>query len=66
MELLKAQQRAYKLQKRIEKLCILFRLNLCNYDGGIGFVDQDLKKIVMVWKPEYKMSDIPGHKKDVQ
>ena len=55
MELLKAQQRAYNLQKKIEKLCIKHRLNLCNYDGGIGFVDHKMKKIVMVWKPDYEM-----------
>lgn len=58
MELLKAQQKAYKLKKRIEKLCILSGLNLCTYDGGIGFVDQNLRKIVMVWKPEYKMPEV--------
>jgi hypothetical protein len=58
MELLKAQQRAYNLKKKIEKLCIKHGLNLCNYDGGIGFIDHKLKKIVMVWKPEYEMPEV--------
>lgn len=48
-----AQKRAAQLKKEIEKLCIRNKLNLTIHDGGIGFVDQKEKKIVMVWRPEH-------------
>lgn len=35
-------------------------LNLTIYEGKIGFVDQEHKKIVAVWNPEYMAADIPG------
>lgn len=51
----KAQRKAVKLQKEIEAACIKYGLNLTIYDGKIGFVDQTDRKIVMLWKPTYKM-----------
>lgn len=57
MTLLEAQKKAVRLKEAIEALCILEELNLTIYDGGIGFVDHTLGKIVMVWRPEYKMPD---------
>ena len=51
----KAQRKAVKLQKEIEAVCIKHGLNLTIYDGKIGFVDQTDRKIVMLWKPTYKM-----------
>lgn len=51
----KAQGKAVELQKEIEATCIKHGLNLTIYDGKIGFVDQTDRKIVMLWKPTYKM-----------
>ncbi len=51
----KVQGKAVELQKEIEAACIKHGLNLTIYDGKIGFVDQTDRKIVMLWKPTYKM-----------
>lgn len=49
------EKRVLRLQRLIEKATIKCRLNLTIYDGGIGFVDQEARKIVAVWRPQYKM-----------
>lgn len=49
------QKSATMLKKDIEKACIMRGLNLTIYDGKIGFVDQEEKKIVMLWNPEYQL-----------
>lgn len=54
-----AQKRARALQKQIIAICAINKLNLTVHEGKIGFVDQELRKIVAVWEPKYKMSDIP-------
>lgn len=40
--------------------CIFYGLNLTVYEGKIAFVDQEQKKIVAVWNPEYTAADIGG------
>lgn len=35
-------------------------LNITVYDGKIGFVDQEERKIVALWKPEYKLTNDGG------
>ena len=59
-----AQSRAQTLKDQITMLCILNKLNLTVYNGHIAFVDQELRKIVAVWVPKYKMSDIPKKAED--
>ena len=44
----------------IEKGCLLSGLNITVHDGKIGFVDQQEKKIVALWEPQYTVADIPG------
>lgn len=51
------QRKAVELKEEIEVACIKHGLNLTIYNGGIGFVDQAAKKIVMVWRPNYKIGD---------
>ena len=51
MEMSNSQKRALALKRRIEQACIEYGLNLTIYNDGIGFVDQDARKIVMVWSP---------------
>lgn len=53
-ELYYMQEKALKLKKDIEKACIKRGLNLTIHDGRIGFVDQEERKIIMLWSPEYK------------
>ena len=59
-----AQSRARTLKDQITMLCILNRLNLTVVNGKIGFVDQELRKVVAVWEPQYKISDIPKKGED--
>ena len=49
------QKSAAMLKKDIEKACIKRGLNLTIHNGKIGFVDQQEKKIVMLWNPEYQL-----------
>ena len=51
------QEKVIKLKKAIEKAAIKDGLNLTVYDGKIGFVDQEQKKIVALWTPEHKLSE---------
>lgn len=55
---METKEKVIKLKKSIEKAAIKYGLNLTVYDGKIAFVDQKEKKIVAIWTPEYKMSDI--------
>ena len=52
------QEKVIEMKKTIEQAAIWYGLNLTVYDGKIGFVDQKQKKIVALWKPEYKLSDL--------
>ena len=54
MALSDKQKTALKLKEDIEKACIKRGLNLTIYDGGIGFVDPEERKIIMAWNPKYK------------
>ena len=44
----------------IQFACQTVGLNLCVYDGKIGFVDQEHKKIVALWEPQFSMQDLRG------
>lgn len=46
------------LKAAIEKVCCVFGLNLTVYNGKIGFVDQEQRKIVALWEPAYALG---GH-----
>ena len=56
-----AQIRAVALKADIEQACIRHGLNLTVYDGRIGFVDQEARKIVVLWNPEHKLSEVSGN-----
>ena len=51
------QERVIEMKKGIELIAVQYGLNLTVYDGKIGFVDQEQKKIVALWTPEYKLSE---------
>ena len=48
-------ERVIQMKKRIELLAVQYGLNLTVYDGKIVFVDQEQKKIVALWTPEYTL-----------
>ena len=50
-------KRVEKLRRAIEKAAIKYRLNLTIYDGKLGFVDQEQKKIVALWNSNYKLEE---------
>ena len=52
-----AQERAVKMKEKIEEAAVQFGLNLTIYEGKIGFVDQEQKKIVLLWEPSYTMEE---------
>ncbi len=52
------EERVAIMQKLIETAGATCGLNLTVYDGKIGFVDQEQKKIVALWEPQYRASDI--------
>ena len=54
------ERKAMLLKSRIERACVEMGLNLTIYDGKIGFVDQENRRIVALWTPEYKMSATEG------
>lgn len=56
------QDRVIKMKEMIQQAAIECGLNLTVYDGRIGFVDQDQKKIVALWTPEFTVADIQGGK----
>lgn len=52
------EERVATMQKLIETAGVACGLNLTVYDGKIGFVNQGQKKIVALWEPQYRASDI--------
>lgn len=63
------QEKVIKMKKAIEKVAIKYGLNLTIYDGKIGFVDQEQKKIVALWTPEYtlpKESEVAERREDIE
>lgn len=52
------EERVATMKKLIETAGATCGLNLTVYDGKIGFVDQEQKKIVALWEPQYRASDI--------
>ena len=52
------EERVATMQKLIEVAGVACGLNLTVYDGKIGFVDQEQKKIVALWEPQYRASNI--------
>lgn len=53
-----SRERAVALMHDIEAACINRRINLTIYNGKIGFVDQDSKKIIMTWGANYSLSEV--------
>ena len=53
------QRKALMLKEDIEKACLRRGLNLTIHDGKIGFVEQQEKKIVMLWDPIYTVPNDP-------
>lgn len=51
-------ERVIEFKAIIESGAIECGLNLTVYDGKIAFVDQKAKKIVALWTPKFKLSDI--------
>ena len=49
------QERVTNMKLAIEVIAVQYGLNLTVYDGKIGFVDQEQKKIVALWTPEYTL-----------
>ncbi len=48
-------EKVIEMKNEIESIAIEYGLNLTVYDGKIGFVDQEQKKIVALWTPEFKL-----------
>lgn len=55
----KIKERVSTLIDLIVAACRLCGLNLTVCEGGIGLVDQEQRKIVAVWHPQYTAEDIP-------
>lgn len=55
---METKERVIKLKESIEREAIKYGLNLTIHEGKIGFVDQKEKKIVAVWNPEFRWSDL--------
>lgn len=58
------QMRVQTLVEFIRNACNICGLNITIFDGKIGFVDQQAKKIVAAWVPEYTVDDIPEKKEE--
>lgn len=58
------EQRVTTLIGFIQNACRVCGLNITILDGKIGFVDQQAKKIVAAWAPEYTVDDIPEKKEE--
>lgn len=52
-----AQKRAAMMKKAIEAAAIACKMNLAICGGKIAFVDQEDRKIVALWEPQYTMSE---------
>ena len=48
-------EKVIEMKKEIESIAMEYGLNLTVYDGKIGFVDQEQKKIVALWNPEFSL-----------
>lgn len=48
-------EKAVEMMHEIQQLGIKYGLNITVYRGEIGFVDQEHKKIVALWRPEFKI-----------
>lgn len=48
-------ERCIILKNLIETACEIAGLNICVYDGKIGFVDQENWRIVGLWTPQYRV-----------
>lgn len=48
-------ERVIEMKNGIEILAVQYGLNLTIHDGKIGFVDQEQKKIVALWSPEFTL-----------
>ena len=46
-------ERCIILKNAIEAAAEIAGLNICVYDGKIGFVDQEKWRIVALWEPQY-------------
>lgn len=53
---MQTKERCILLKEMIENACIATGLNLCVYEGKIGFVDQEQMKIVALCNGEYDLS----------
>ena len=49
------EEKVIAIKKEIVAIAGKYGLNLTVYDGKIGFVDQEQKKIVALWTPEFKL-----------
>ena len=54
------EEKVIAMKEAIEMIAIQYGLNLTVYDGKIGFVDQDQKKIVALWTPNFSMQAEEG------
>lgn len=52
--------RVIRMKSKIQQAAVECGLNLTVYEGKIGFVDQEQRKIVALWTPEYSAADIEG------
>ena len=46
-------ERCVVLKNMIEAAAEIAGLNICVYDGKIGFIDQEKWRIVALWEPQY-------------
>lgn len=51
------EQRVSRMMNAIQRAAIKNRLNLTIYEGKIGFVDQEHRKIVALWDANYTMPE---------
>lgn len=51
------EEKVTAMKEAIEMIAIQYGLNLTVYDGKIGFVDQEQKKIVALWMPKFFMKE---------
>lgn len=49
------QEKVIEMKKEIVDSAKKYGLNLTIYDCKIGFVDQEQKKIVALWTPDFKL-----------
>ena len=49
-------QRVQRLIADVERACIKYKLNMTIYDGKLAFVDQESRRIVATWGPQFKLS----------